>query len=70
MLLEAVLAQCFAIEDRRRTVGLACRVPNGFRFFAAEQPYFALEGMVFPRVRAVEKEVRQLSRTKMGGRPS
>jgi hypothetical protein len=68
--LEAVVAQCFSIEHQRRTVGLACRIPNGFRFFAAEQPYFALDGMIFPRVRAVERAVRQLSRQNPAGRPS
>jgi len=40
------------------------------RFFAAEQPYFAREGMIFRRVRDVEKAVRQLSLTKLSERPS
>jgi hypothetical protein len=62
--------QCYSIEHDRRTVGLACRVPSGFRFFAAEQPYFALEGRVFPRVHAVERAVRQLSRKKSRGKAS
>ena len=64
------MAQCFSIEHGGRTVGLACRVPSGFRFFAAEQPYFALDGMIFPRVGAVEKAVRQPSLAKPGGRRS
>ena len=64
------MAQCFSIENRGRTVGLACRVPSGLRFFAAEQPYFALEGTIFGRVGSVQKAVRQLSATKPSGRPS
>ena len=68
--MEADVAECFSIENRGRTVGLACRVSRGFRFFAAEQPYFAREGMIFRRVREVEEAVRQLSLTKQSGRPS
>ena len=64
------MAQCFSIEHGGRTVGLACRVHSGFRFFAAEQPYFALEGMIFRGVGAVEKAVRRPSLTKPDERRS
>ena len=60
------MAQCFYIEDRGQAAGLACRVPSGFRFFAAEQPYFALEGMVFARIAGLQKAIGHVSRHKRG----
>ena len=60
------MAQCFCIEDRGVAAGLACQVPCGFRFFAAEQPYFPLEGMVFARIAGLQKAVGHVSRKKRG----
>ena len=43
----------FAVQVRRRTVGIAVRNGGAFRFYASEPPYFALEGRSFLSLRAV-----------------
>ena len=43
----------FAVQVRRRTVGIAVRNGGAFRFYASEPPYFSLEGRSFLSLRAV-----------------
>jgi hypothetical protein len=43
----------FAVQVRRRTVGIAVRNGGAFRFYASEPPFFALEGRSFLSLRAV-----------------
>jgi hypothetical protein len=59
-----VQSQRFAVEFDRRTVGIAVRVPGGFMFFSSSDDFDALDGRLFPRVRAMERELRKLSRAK------
>ena len=56
--------QRFSVEFDRRTVGIAVRVPGGFMFFSSNDQFEALDGRLFPRVRAMERELRKLSRAK------
>jgi hypothetical protein len=47
------------VEFDRRTVGIAVRVPGGFMFFSSSDDFDALAGRLFPRARALERELRK-----------
>ena len=51
----------FAVESDRRIVGLAVRAPGGFKFFSSEPRFFALEGRIFPRFRALARSVARIA---------
>lgn len=55
-------SQRFAVEFERRTVGIAVRVPGGFMFFSSSDRFDALDGRLFPRARALERELRKIGR--------
>ena len=59
----SVPSQRFAVEFDHRTVGIAVRVPGGFMFFSSNDRCAALDGRTFPRVRAMEREMRKLTRS-------
>jgi len=59
-----VPSQRFAVEFDRRTVGIAVRVPGGFMFFSSSDRFAALDGRTFPRVRAMERQMRRLAGAK------
>ena len=50
-------SQRFAVEFARRTVGIAVRVPGGFMFFSSSDDFEELDGRMFPRARAIEREL-------------
>ena len=52
-------SQRFAVEFDRRTVGIAVRVPGGFMFFSSNDDFDGLDGRLFRRVRAMERELRK-----------
>ena len=56
-------SQRFAVEFDRRTVGIAVRVPGGFMFFASGDRFEALDGRLFPRARALERELRRYAKS-------
>ena len=49
--------QRFAVEFERRTVGIAVRVPGGFQFYASDDAFADMNGRVFPRARAIERQL-------------
>lgn len=57
-------SQRFLVEFDGRSVGIAVRVPGGFMFFSSNDDFDALDGRLFPRARALERELR-----KAGKRP-
>jgi len=59
-----VPTQRFAVEFERRTVGIAVRVPGGFMFFASSDEFEAIDGRLFPRARALERELRKVARNR------
>ena len=59
-------SQRFAVEFDRRTVGIAVRVRGGFIFFASNDRFEALNGRVFPRARAIERELKKVDRLARG----
>jgi hypothetical protein len=65
-----VPSQRFAVEFDRRTVGIAVRVPGGFMFFASSDEFERLDGRLFSRARALERELRKGGRSNGRRRPS
>lgn len=63
-------SQRFAVEFDRRTVGIAVRVPGGFMFFASSDDFDAIDGRVFPRARAIERQLRKLARARPLRKPA
>jgi hypothetical protein len=54
--------QRFAVEFDRRTVGIAVRVPGGFMFYASDNRFRDMDGRVFKRARAIERELRRTAK--------
>lgn len=62
-------SQRFAVEFDRRTVGIAVRVPGGFMFFASADEFDELDGRLFRRARAIERQLQKVARAKRRRRP-
>jgi len=62
-----VSSQRFSVEFDGRTVGIAVRVPGGFMFFSSDDRFGAIDGRLFPRVRAMERELKKVARRKPHG---
>jgi hypothetical protein len=56
-----MITQRFAVEFDRRTVGIAVRVPGGFMFYASDRRFDAMDGWLFRRARAIEREVKRVA---------
>lgn len=56
-------SQRFAVEFDRRTVGIAVRVPGGFMFFSSDERFDQIDGRLFPRARAIERQLKKVART-------
>ena len=54
--------QRFSVEFDRRTVGIAVRVPGGFMFYASDRRFDEMDGHVFPRARAIERQLKKVSK--------
>jgi len=59
-----VTNQRFAVEFDRRTVGIAVRVPGGFMFYASDNRFDELDGKLFRRARAIERELKSVDQKK------
>jgi hypothetical protein len=57
-------SQRFAVEFDRRTVGIAVRVPGGFMFFSSSEDFDELDGRLFPRAKAIERQLKKVARTR------
>jgi hypothetical protein len=55
-------AQRFVVQFDRRTVGIAIRVGGGFIFHASDKNFEKLDGRLFRRARAVEREVSKVGK--------
>jgi hypothetical protein len=53
--------QRFAVEYDHRTVGIAVRVPGGFMFCASDDDFEEMDGRLFPRARAIERQLRKVA---------
>lgn len=58
----------FVVEAGRTAVGVAVRVPGGYRFFYSDPRFRILDGQVFRRVRNLAHKVGELAQklTKAG----
>ena len=56
-------SQRFAVEFDRRTVGIAVRVPGGFMFYSSVDDFQELDGRLFPRARAIERQLKKVARS-------
>lgn len=54
--------QRFAVEFKRRTVGIAVRLAGGFVFFASDKDFEELDGRTFARARAIESQLKKVAR--------
>ena len=52
----------FVVEADRRVVGVAVRVPGGFRFYSSDPDFAALEAKTFPRARTIAQRVAAYAR--------
>jgi hypothetical protein len=59
-----VTNQRFAVEFDRRTVGIAVRVPGGFIFYSSDSRFDELNGRVFSRTRAIQRELKMVDQKK------
>lgn len=59
--------QRFAVEFERRTVGIAVRVSGGFMFYASSEEFGTIDGRLFPRARALERELKKVARNRHRG---
>ncbi len=57
-----MITQRFTVEYDRRTVGIAVRVPGGFVFYSSDDRFEEVDGKMFPRARAIERELRRVVR--------
>lgn len=64
-----MITQRFAVEFDRRTVGIAVRVPGGFMFYASDPRFNAMDGRLFGRARAIERQLNRLTKKRKRNRP-
>jgi hypothetical protein len=57
-----VISQRFAVEFDRRTVGIAVRVPGGFMFYASDDRFRGMDGRMFRRARAIERQLTKVAK--------
>lgn len=49
--------QRFVVQLDRRTVGIAVRVPGGLIFYASDDDFEEMDGCIFKRARAIERQL-------------
>ncbi|MBV1692140.1 hypothetical protein KRR38_31855 [Novosphingobium sp. G106] len=58
----------FVVEANKETVGVAVRVPGGFRFFYSDPRFSGLDGQIFRRGKQLARTVGKLAQKKGVGR--
>lgn len=54
----------FVVEADRKVVGIALRVPGGFRFFCSDPDFRSLESKIFRRARELVSRVAEFARAR------
>ena len=54
--------QRFAVELKRRTVGVAVRLAGGFVFYASDKDFEEMNGQTFARARAIERRLEKIAK--------
>jgi hypothetical protein len=57
-----MISQRFSVEFDRRTVGIAVRAPGGFMFYTSDRDFDEMDGRMFPRARAIERQLTKIAR--------
>jgi len=57
-----MLNQRFIVQLDRRTVGIAVRAPGGFIFYASDGEFDEMDGRIFKRARAIERQLGKVAR--------
>lgn len=57
-----MINQRFVVQLDRRTVGIAVRVPGGFIFYASDDEFDEMDGRIFKRARAIERQLVKVAR--------
>ena len=57
-----MISQRFSVEFDRRTVGIAVRAPGGFMFYTSDRKFDEMDGKMFPRARAIERQLNSIAR--------
>jgi hypothetical protein len=57
-----MINQRFVVQLDRRTVGIAVRVPGGFIFYASDDEFDEMDGRIFKRARAIERQLTKIAR--------
>jgi hypothetical protein len=55
------MTDSYVIETRDRAAGVAVRERSGFLFFAAEDPFYALDRRTFRHLRALRHAVEEIA---------
>ena len=61
--------QRFAVEFKRRTVGIAVRLAGGFVFYASDKDFEELNGRTFAKARAIERQLRKVASRRKSKEP-
>ena len=57
-----MITQRFAVEFDCRTVGIAVRVPGGFMFWSSDDRFDEMDGGLFRRARAIERQLSKVAK--------
>ena len=57
-----MLSQRFVVQLDHRTVGIAVRVPGGFIFYSSDDDFDEIDGRMFKRARAIERQLVKVAR--------
>jgi hypothetical protein len=55
------MSDCYIIEVGSRPAGIVVRDPDGYRFFAASQRFYRMDGRLFHNAREAEHAARRLA---------
>lgn len=61
--------QRFAVEFKRRTVGVAVRLAGGFVFYASDKDFEEMDGRTFAKARAIERQLRKVAKRRKSKKP-
>ncbi len=54
-----MINQRFVVQLDRHTVGVAVRVAGGFIFYASDERFDEMDGRIFTRARAIERQLKK-----------
>jgi hypothetical protein len=57
------VSERFVVAAGRKTVGVAVRVPGGYRFFCSDPQFQSIDSHIYPRARALSRHVAELAQS-------